>query len=342
MTQRTQRTRRNPIPIKHKVVIVVYHRFSLWQAPPWFAERLRKEFDDVEVVQLQDYSALDRELANADIAITWSLRPEQIKAAPRLRWIHSPAAAVHLLMIPEIIHSDIVLTSARSVHGPVVAEHVLAFVLAMAKRFPSALRYQQQGRWSQDELWAEFPRPREVAGATLGLVGLGSIGREVARRAKALDMRVIAVRLHPAASEHVDEVFAPESIDAMLALADYLVLAAPVTPQTRGLINAARLAAMKPDAYLINVARGALVDEPALIATLREKRIAGAALDVFEHEPLPADSPLWKLDNVFLTPHSAALTDKLWDRHYGLFTENLRRFRQGAPLRRVVEKRRGY
>jgi phosphoglycerate dehydrogenase-like enzyme len=335
-------TQRKTISSKPKLLIVVYHRFSLWRAPDWFAERLRREFPEYEVVQLEEYAGIEQHLADTEITITWSLRPEQVKASPRLRWIHSPAAAVHLLMIPEIIRSEIVVTSARGVHGPVVAEHVMALVLAMARRLPSAFRYQQQARWAQDELWAEFPRPREIAGGTLGLVGLGSIGLEVARLAKALGMKVVAVRLQSAAAEHVDQVFTPALLDTMLAMSDYVVLAAPVTPQTRGLLNAGRLAAMKPGVYLINVARGALIDEPALIEALRQKRIAGAALDVFEHEPLPAESPLWKLENVLLTPHSAALTEKLWERHYSLFSDNLRRFRQGAPLLGVVDKRRGY
>ncbi len=325
-----------------KLVIVVYHRFSLWQAPTWFSDRLRGDFPGLEVVQLADYSGLDRELVDAEMAMTWSLRPEQVAAAPKLKWIHSPAAAVHLLMIPEIVDSDIIVTSARGVHGPVVAEHAIALVLAMAKRLPSAAKYQQQRRWSQDEIWQEQPRPREIAGATLGLVGLGSIGLEVARLATALGMRVVAVRQSGKPSTSIDRVFPPDELTAMLRVSDYVVLAAPVTPQTRGMFGSGAFAAMKPDAYLINVARGALVDQEALVQVLRGKKIAGAALDVFEKEPLPRESPLWEMENVFITPHSAALSEKLWERHYALFTENLRRFEAGAPLLGVVDKRAGY
>lgn len=326
---------------RHKLLIVVYHRFELWRAPGWFAERLRKDFPGLEVVQLDDYSGIERELGDTDILMSWSLRPEQVGAASKLRWIHSPAAAVHLLMIPEIVNSDIVVTSARGIHGPVVAEHAIALVLALAKRLPSAIRYQEKRKWSQDELWNERPRPREVAGTTLGLVGLGSIGMEVARRALALDMKVVAARRReiPAAGIRV---FSADALDSMLPLADFVVLAAPVTPETRAMINSERLSRMKPEAYLINVARGALVDEAALIEALREHRIAGAALDVFRKEPLPAESPLWSLENLLITPHSAALTDKLWERHYELLSENLRRYQKGAPLVGVVEKRRGY
>jgi phosphoglycerate dehydrogenase-like enzyme len=327
-----------------KILIVVYHPFELWQAPPWFAERLRKDFPGLEVVQRKEYGSIEDDLRDADIAVTWSLRPDQFRAAQKLRWIHSPAAAVHALLIPEVVASDVVVTNACDVHGPVVAEHAIALVLALAKRLPSAFRYQQAGTWAQDQIWRESPRPREVAGATLGLVGLGSIGRETAIRAAALGMKVVAVREHVGKSHDpcVSKVFATNELDEMLRVSDYVVLAAPLTPRTRALINRDRLRQMKRDAYLINVSRGALIEQVSLLDALGEHRIAGAALDVFEKEPLPPDSPLWKSDNVVITPHTAALTDKLWERHYVLICENLRRFLAGAPLLNIVDKARGY
>ena len=197
--------------------------------------------------------------------------------------------------------------------------------------------------WGQQILWDEKPRVREVAGATAGVVGVGSIGRMVVKSAKALGMRVIAVREHPEkGSEGADTVFAPAQMDEIFRQADYIVLAAPVTSSTKAIANAERLALMKLDACLINVGRGPLVDEPALINALREKRIGGAALDVFPKEPLAADSPLWDVPNLLITPHTAALTDKLWERHYALFSENLRRYMSGQPLLAVVDKRKGY
>ena len=327
-----------------KVLIVVYHPFELWQAPPWFGERLRQDFPGLEVVQRKEYGNIEADLRESDIAVTWSLRSEHLRAARKLRWIHSPAAAVHALMIPEIVASDVVVTNARDVHGPVVAEHVIALVLALAKRLPSAFRYQQQNTWAQDQIWRESPHPREIAGATLGLVGVGSIGLETAKRAAGLGMKVIAVREHAdkAQDQSIAKVFTPNELEQILHTSDYIVLAAPLTPRTRALINSERLRQMKPDAYLINVSRGALVYQAALLDALRQHRIAGAALDVFEQEPLPLDSPLWKTENVVITPHSAALTDKLWERHYALISENLRRFLAGAPLLNVVDKTRGY
>jgi phosphoglycerate dehydrogenase-like enzyme len=340
-------TRSSDDPIRNhpirKLLICVRHPFDQWNAPLWFSERLGREFPQLEVVHLSDYKRVDDEIVDAEIVIAWSIRPEQVVAAKRLRWIHSPAAAVHLLMFPELVNSDIVLTNAREVHGPVVAEHVIALIFALAKKIPDSVRLQEKHVWGQQILWDELPRVREVAGATVGLVGLGSIGRAVAKSAKALGMRVIGVREHPEkGSEGADAVFAPAQIDEVFRQADYIVLAAPVTAGTKAIANAERLALMKPDACLINVGRGQLVDELAVAAALREKRIGGAALDVFPKEPLAADSPLWDVPSLLITPHTAALTDKLWERHYALFSENLRRYLSGQPLLAVVDKRKGY
>jgi phosphoglycerate dehydrogenase-like enzyme len=326
-----------------KLLIFVHHPFDQWNAPDWFPQRLQREFHQVCVVNLPDYSRVDEEIVDAEIVIAWSIRPEQIAAAKQLQWVHSPAAAVHQLMFPELVNSDIILTNAREVHGPVVAEHVIALIFALAKKIPDSVRLQQRHVWGQQILWDELPRIREVVGATVGIVGLGSIGRAVAKSAKALGMRVIAVREHPEkGSESADAVFGPAQIDELFRQADYVVLAAPVTETTKAIANAERLALMKTGACLINVGRGALVDEPALARALREKRIGGAALDVFPKEPLPVDSPLWDVPNLLITPHTAALTEKLWERHYSLFSENLQRYLSGSPLLAIVDKRRGY
>lgn len=327
-----------------KLLTLVHHSFELWNTPSWFSARLHQDFPTVEAVQRSSYEGIEPYLRDAEVIISWSLRPEQFKAASKLRWIHSPAAAVHQLMFPELIDSDVVLTNAREVHGPVVAEHVMAMVFALAKCLPQAVRCQQKHIWGQEPMWRGRPRPRELAGATLGLVGLGSIARAVAKHASNLGMRVIAVRENPGkgSPEGVQQVFASSQVDQLLAQSDYVVLAVPVTPLTKRMMNAAHLANMKPDACLINVGRGPLVDEEALAQALREKTIGGAALDVFEAEPLPADSPLWDLENLLITPHTAGLTEKLWERHYQCISENLRRYLQGQPLHWVVDKKQGY
>jgi phosphoglycerate dehydrogenase-like enzyme len=327
-----------------KIVLVTHHRFDSWNIPDWFSERLRAEFPQVEVVHLKSYAGLEEQLGDAEAVMTWSLRPEQFRLAHSLRWIHSPAAGVNQLMFPELVQSEVIVTNASQVHKTVVAELVIALVFALAKNLHRAAHFQRQRLWAQQSMWDETPRPREVSGATLGLVGLGSIGSEVARRASALGMRVIAVREHPekGSPAEVDRVFGSAQIDELLSQSDYVVLAAPVTPATRNLIDAARLAKMKPDACLINVSRGSLVDEAALVHALCEHKIGGAALDVFEQEPLPPDSPFWDLENLLITPHIGGLTEKLWQRHYALFSENLRRYLKREPLLSLVNKQQGY
>jgi phosphoglycerate dehydrogenase-like enzyme len=326
-----------------KLLICVHHPFDQWNAPVWFPNRLQQEFPDIHVVHLPDYKRMDEEINEAEIVIAWSIRPAQIARARTLRWIHSPAAAVHQLIFPELVESDIALTNAREVHGPVVAEHVIAQIFALAKKIPDAVRLQHKHDWGQQTMWDELPRVREVAGATVGLIGVGSIGRAVAKNAKALGMRVIAVREHPEkGSAGADSVFGPDQVDELFRQADYVVLAAPVTDNTRAVANAARIGLMKPDACLINVARGQLVDESALAFALREKKLGGAALDVFPKEPLAEDSPLWDVPGLLITPHTAALTEKLWERHYSLVAENLRRYLKGEELFGLVDKNRGY
>jgi phosphoglycerate dehydrogenase-like enzyme len=327
-----------------KLLIVLHHHLELWNVPSWFVETLRQDFPAVEIVHQSDYHQAEKYLPDIEVAITWSLYPEQFKIAKKLLWIHSPAAAVHQLMFPELVNSDVIVTNAREIHGPVVAEHTIALVLALAKKLHEAAGLQQKHVWGQENLWHSHLRPREIAGATLGLVGLGSIGRVVARHASALGMRVIAVREHPNSGPiaGVAHVFPSRELDKLLAESDYVVLAAPVTPATRGMINAAALAKMKSDACLVNVSRGALVDEPALVEALSKRRIGGAALDVFDDEPLPPQSSLWNLENLLITPHTAGMTDKLWDRHYAQISENLCRYLSGQPLLSVVDKKRGY
>lgn len=327
-----------------KLLIALHHRFELWKPPAWVRERLQERFPELKVVQLPDYSKVEEQIGDADALLAWSLRPEQFRAARKLRWIHSTAAAVHQLMFRELVESDIILTNSRDVHGPVVAQHALALMFAVARKIPAAVRYQRQHVWGQEQMWLVGPMPSELQDATLGLVGLGSIGREIARRAAALGMRVLAVREHPerGGAEGVQAVYGTGQLNELLAASDYVVLAAPVTDSTERLMDARRLAQMRSTACLVNVGRGVLVDEAALAAALREKKIAAAALDVLEKEPLPSDSPLWDMENVLITPHTGSVTPKLWERQYALISENVRRFLAGEPLLGVVDKKTGY
>jgi phosphoglycerate dehydrogenase-like enzyme len=326
-----------------KLLIALYHRFQPWIAPQWFSQRLRAEFPQIDVVQLPNYDRITEEIADAELAIAWSLRADQLAGAEKLRWIHSTAAAVHGLMTPELQASDIIVTNARAVHGPVVAEHAMSLVFAMAKRLPEASKYQAQRHWAQQEICETIPRPREIKDATMVIVGFGSIGTSLAKLAKALGMRVVGVREHPdKGSELADAMYSFEYIDNALSQGDFVVLATPVTARTRQLMNADRLAHLKPDAYLVNVGRGVLIDEEALQRALRANHFAGAALDVTTEEPLPPSSPLWTTDNVFITPHTAGYAERMWERHYVSYTENLRRYFAGEPLLWIIDKNAGY
>jgi phosphoglycerate dehydrogenase-like enzyme len=327
-----------------KLLIVLRHRFELWRAPDWLPIRLKEDFPQVDVLNPLFSDGVKVHIRDAEIVIGWSLQQDQLASARHLRWVHSPSAAVNQLLFPELINSDIVLTNGSDVNGPVVAEHVMALILALAKNLPQAMKFQARHVWGQEEMWHSFPRPREIAGATLGLVGLGSIGSLVAKHGSALGMRVIGVRenLEKPKPVGVEAVFPTAEIDMLLAQSDYVALTVPLTPATTGLLNAVRFAKMKPGACLVNVGRGPLVEEAALLAALQQKQIAGAALDVFEQEPLPADSPLWDLENLLITPHTAGLTEKLWDRQYELISENLRRYLAHQPLLAVVDKQKGY
>jgi len=326
------------------LLIVVHHRFELWRAPVWFSQKLAEEFLALSIVHRDSYDGIDSSLSEAEVIFTISLRTDQFALCQRLRWIHTPTAAVHQLLFPELVNSDVILTNSTEVHGPVVAEHVMALIFALAKKIPQAAALQIKHEWGKEQIWSKGTHPKEIAGATLGLVGLGSIGRRVARMASALGMRVIAVREHAdkAKPEGVDTVFSTSRLDEVLGQSDFVVLAAPLTPETTKLIDARRLATMRRDAYLINVGRGPQIDEHALADALRDGRIAGAALDVFDQEPLPGDSPLWDLENLLITPHTAGITDKLWQRHYENFSGNLRRYLAKQPLEYVVDKHKGY
>src|SRR5215467_13491113 len=180
-----------------KILICHHHRFELWCAPPWIRDTLARDFPEIKFVHLPSYDGMTQEIPDTDILIGWFIQPEQLAIARKLKWIHSPAAAVHQLMFPELIKSDVVVTNSGDVHGPVVAEHAIALLLALAKRLPQAMRYQRKREWAQEILWQEQPRPREVARTTVLVIGMGIIGHEFASRAKALGMKAIAVRENP-------------------------------------------------------------------------------------------------------------------------------------------------
>jgi phosphoglycerate dehydrogenase-like enzyme len=247
------------------------------------------------------------------------------------------------LMYPEMRDSGITITNASGVHAPAMAEHIVGMMVAVARDFPGALRAQLRQEWAQQQIWDGPNRPRELGGETVLIVGFGAVGRAVAERLRAFGMRVWAVtrsgKADPALAERV---FLPEHLDAALAEADYVVLAAPETPETHHLLGAPQLAKMKPTAFLVNVARGSLVDQDALIAALERRAIGGATLDVASPEPLPPESPLWSLENLFITPHVSGISERIWVRQGDLLIDNLERWFSGQALRNQVDLARGY
>jgi phosphoglycerate dehydrogenase-like enzyme len=316
---------------------------AVWNLPPAQLERLRRDFPDVGFDAPVDEAGADRLLPEADVVFGWAVNQSNFGAARRLRWVAVSAAGVGPLLFPALIESPVVLTNGRGLHAVAMAEHALGVMLAFVRKLHLARDAQHERRWVQRELWTEPPEFGELGGTTLGLVGLGSVGGAIAVRARALGMRVVAVRRHPTTeASPADEEWGPERLGELFERSDFVVLAAPLTPVTRGLVGRERLARMRRGAVLVNLGRGALVDEEALVEALRAGRIAGAALDVFRDEPLPASSALWSLPQVIVTPHVSGLGPRYWERAVDLFALNLRRFLAGEPLVNVVDKRAGY
>lgn len=330
-------------PAETKLVICVWHPFTEWRPKPVMAETLRRRWPEMRVVHLPDYDRLPQELPDTDIFVGYSLRPQQLKEARKLKWIHSTAAGVAQLIYPELRDSGILVTNPSGIFSVPMAEHTIGLILALARNFPDSVRYQDARRWAQQELWDKPQHLTELNGQLLLIVGMGSVGKELARRARALEMRVWGVtrsgKGDPALAERI--LPAPE-LSSALPDADYVVIAAPETPETKQLIGAEQIARMKRTARLINIARGSLLDEGALVRALETGALAGAALDVASAEPLPPDSALWRAPNLILTPHNSALSDRLWARETALLVELLERWFAGREMFNQVDFARGY
>lgn len=284
-------------------------------------------------------------IGDCEVVACGVLPPNLLDAAVQLRWMAFWSAGLDGKITPQIQARHLLLTNASGVHGPNIAEHVMAYMLMFTRQMEMHMRAQIAGRWDR-----EAPLKRsgasELTGQTLGIVGLGRIGESLTVRAKAFDMRVIAVKRDPStryeAAIQPDALYGLNDLPLLLRESDHVCIALPLTPETHHLFNAAMLAYMKPSAYLYNIARGKIIDESALIDALCAGKIAGAGLDVFEIEPLPADSPLWRLENVILTPHVAGITPHYFARFASLFAANLRRFLNSEPLQNLYDPARGY
>lgn len=314
------------------------------RAPGDDAIPLLDELRQTETVVLGDS---DRDFASAsgdaEIILNWSGSIELLRSvfvmSPRLRWIHSRSAGLEQTLFRELIENKVILTNGSGVFSPSLGEFVVAAILYFAKDFRRMIRNQMARVWEQFDV-------SMVSGKTLGIVGYGSIGHAIAVRARALEMKVLGLRRHvsqrPQEGQLMDEVYGPERRLEMLSRCDYIAVTLPLTEQTRGLISAAEFAVMKKNAVVINVGRGPVIDEQAMIKAVSENRIRGAALDVFDQEPLPQGHPFYSFENVLLSPHCADHTPDWHDNAMRFFLSQLERFRTGQELLNVVDKRRGY
>jgi phosphoglycerate dehydrogenase-like enzyme len=319
-------------------------------------ERIRAAAPASRIVNLSVEGLADGPVEDVEVLLRGWLSSEAfdrlLARAPRLTWVHSATSGVERALTPAARARGVVVTNARGVFTRPIAEHVLMLILAISRRLPQLLELQRERTWQP----LQGVELREL---TVGVVGYGSIGQAVASLAGAFGARVIALRRNPGASLELpldaagpdegfpfrpapDRIVGPDGLHDLLGASDIVVLAAPLTPETEGMIDDAALASMRPDAWLINVARGRLVDDRALLRALREGFIGGAALDTFREEPLPSSSPYYDLSNVIVTPHTAWSSARVLDRSIELFCDNLRRFAAGQPLRNVVDPDAGY
>ncbi len=301
--------------------------------------RLRQRYPDVRVVVTERLAAAD--LAEADAVVGGELDAALLAAAPRLGWLQTGGAGVEGLPLRELAARGVVVTNLSGVHAINIGEHVLAMMLAFARGLPRLVRAQAERRWRDEATGGEV---FELDGQTLLLVGLGEIGLATGERAKGFGMRVVGARRRPdgAPPAGVDEVVPMERLDEALGEADHVAISLPLTERTRGMFGAARLAAMKPGAYLYNVGRGGTVDTAALIDALASGHLGGAGLDVVDPEPLPAESPLWGMPNVLITAHTSGATPRYWDRGIELVLENVGRYQAGEALVNEVDLGEGY
>jgi phosphoglycerate dehydrogenase-like enzyme len=311
--------------------------------PAQYIERIRAVSPKIKVKQSQNREEALAMIVDADILLAGFFSLELFKAAKQLKWIQTLYAGVDAFLYPDVVRSPVIITNAGGVNAIPVSEQVVGMMLCLSRKLHIFMRNQKERKWKTNDVDLIF-KMDELSGKTAGLVGLGRIGSEIAKKAKCLGMRVIATRRNPSAlkPDYVDELIPVENLEELLAQSDFVIIQIPLTRDTEGMFGEKEFHHMKRTAYLINASRGNIVKEDELIKALKEERIAGAALDTFAVEPLPQDSPLWNMENVIITPHVAGLTPFYPERLTDLFCENLKRFMGNQPLVNVVDKTRGY
>ncbi len=383
-----------------KLVIDLKDRRPAWSMPSWVPEEISATLPGGWTIQVMDAEAdgtgdgvgdpgpaLLEAIRDAEIYMGCGVPAALLREGRRLKWVHSGAAGVRSSLTPEMLASPVLFTNSKGIHGPPMGDTALAMILHFARGLDFAIANQRRGEWNTDPFFRADHPLVEVAQSTVGLLGFGGAGREVAKRARALGARVLAYDRGPEAFRGLDApgaagaapgsaagtlptaaagpfaatdfggpsgfgeedsppafefLHGPKGFARLLEDSDFLVVTAPETPETRGMVDAAAMARMKRSAVLVNLSRGALVDESALVAALKEGGLRGAGLDVFPTEPLPPNHPLWSLPNVLLTPHVSAVSRCFWRRQTDLIQENLRRFFAGETLLNLVDKKAGF
>jgi phosphoglycerate dehydrogenase-like enzyme len=297
--------------------------------------------ESVAHMRLNSASEINEEATRAEVILHWAGSRDLLRsvflACPGVRWVHSRSAGLDSTLFPELVQSPVPLTNGSGVFSQTLGEFALAEILYFAKDFRRMLRNQEAGRWEQFDV-------EEIAGQTVGIVGYGDIGRAVASRVSAMGMRVLALKRHAPASPDplIAQFYGTHELSAMLAHCDYVVMAAPLTAETHHMIGDAAFAAMKPNAVVINIGRGPVIDQAALVRALTQGKIKGAGLDVFEQEPIPSGDPIYKFENVLVSPHCADHTKDWLNQAMRFFLQQYDRFRNGQPLENIVEKHLGY
>jgi phosphoglycerate dehydrogenase-like enzyme len=293
---------------------------------------LRHDFPQCKFTETNKDSVTETQLETADI-LAGSVPPDLVRKAKNLKWLHLPSVGVDRHIDTGIyVNADAKLTNSSGAYGKPISDLVIGYMIALSRDFPYYQRNQEQG------IWKRKAPTKELFDSTICIVGLGDIGMELARKAKVFEMHVVAIkRTLVEKPEFVDELYTLETFDEVLKKSDFVVLCLAATDETVNLMNAARLTMMKKDAYLINVGRGSLVDQTALYECLANRTIAGAAVDVTVPEPLPSDHPLWKLDNIMITPHYAGSSPSTQDRLYTIFHSELERYLSGQPLKNLID-----
>ncbi len=348
-------------------------RRPIWAMPEWVPAQIRDALPAswaLDVVEEETDGSGDGAarvsshvlslVSDAEIYFGYGIPEELLRAGPKLRWVHSGASGVGSSLTPTMLDSPVVFTNSAGVHAPPMAETVLAMLLHFTRGLDLAAESQRRSEWATAPFYVAGAPLRELSAMTVGIIGFGGIGREVARRVASLGSRVIAVKRMPARSgeanlqpvsgggelgARIEIVWGESGLDAVYRECDAIVVAAPDTPETRGMIDRSAFRRMKSEAIVVNVARGRLIDEGAMIEALEEGRIRGAGLDVFTREPLDSESPLWGLSNVMITPHVSAVTGGFWVRETGLIVRNLERYLLSRPMEEwenVVDKQAGY